>query len=71
MALLTLLATITIGIIRLRNLFAVVVLGGIYETERRETISKVPWLGDIPGLGVLFRSTTTRSEEHTSELQSH
>ncbi len=33
-----------------------VVLGGIYETERRETINKVPWLGDIPGLGVLFRS---------------
>ncbi|GBE42333.1 putative monovalent cation/H+ antiporter subunit B [bacterium BMS3Bbin10] len=31
MALLTLLATITIGIIRLRNLFAVVVLGGIYS----------------------------------------
>jgi len=35
-----------------------VVLGGIYETERRETVSKVPWLGDIPGLGVLFRSTS-------------
>jgi type IV pilus assembly protein PilQ len=35
-----------------------VVLGGIYETERRETVRKVPWLGDIPGLGVLFRSTT-------------
>jgi len=34
-----------------------VVLGGIYETERRETVTKVPWLGDIPGLGVLFRST--------------
>lgn len=34
-----------------------VVLGGIYETERRETINKVPLLGDIPGLGVLFRST--------------
>jgi len=33
-----------------------VVLGGIYETERRETINKVPFLGDIPGLGVLFRS---------------
>ena len=33
-----------------------VVLGGIYETERRETISKVPFLGDIPGLGYLFRS---------------
>jgi type IV pilus assembly protein PilQ len=34
-----------------------VVLGGIYETERRETVNKVPFLGDIPGLGVLFRST--------------
>ena len=34
-----------------------VVLGGIYETERRETINKVPWLGDIPFVGVLFRST--------------
>ena len=34
-----------------------VVLGGIYETERRETINKVPWLGDIPVLGYLFKST--------------
>jgi len=33
-----------------------IVLGGIYETERRETVNKVPFLGDIPGLGVLFRS---------------
>jgi type IV pilus assembly protein PilQ len=33
-----------------------VVLGGIYETERRETVTKVPWLGDIPGIGALFRS---------------
>ena len=33
-----------------------VVLGGIYETERRETIKKVPVLGDIPFVGVLFRS---------------
>jgi type IV pilus assembly protein PilQ len=33
-----------------------VVLGGILETERRETVNKVPYLGDIPGLGVLFRS---------------
>jgi type IV pilus assembly protein PilQ len=36
-----------------------VVLGGIYETERREIVSKVPWLGDIPGVGVLFRSKTS------------
>ncbi|HET7131428.1 MAG TPA: type IV pilus secretin PilQ, partial [Gammaproteobacteria bacterium] len=33
-----------------------VVLGGIYETEMRDTYSKVPVLGDIPGLGYLFRS---------------
>jgi type IV pilus assembly protein PilQ len=33
-----------------------VVLGGIYETEIRDTYSKVPVLGDIPGLGYLFRS---------------
>lgn len=33
-----------------------VVLGGIYETELRETISKVPLLGDIPAIGFLFRS---------------
>ena len=33
-----------------------VVLGGIYETERRESIKKVPFLGDIPFVGALFRS---------------
>ncbi len=33
-----------------------VVLGGIYETERRETINKVPLLGDIPFAGNLFKS---------------
>jgi type IV pilus assembly protein PilQ len=33
-----------------------VVLGGIYETEMRDTYTKVPVLGDIPGLGYLFRS---------------
>ena len=33
-----------------------VVLGGILETEKRETVNKVPWLGDVPGLGILFRS---------------
>ncbi len=33
-----------------------VVLGGIYETERRETINKVPFLGDIPIAGALFKN---------------
>jgi type IV pilus assembly protein PilQ len=40
-----------------------VVLGGIYETERRETVSKVPFLGDIPGVGFLFRSRTNTSNK--------
>ena len=43
-----------------------VVLGGIYETERRETINKVPFLGDIPGIGFLFRSKSNVSNK--SEL---
>jgi type IV pilus assembly protein PilQ len=34
-----------------------VVLGGILETERRENEKKVPYLGDIPVLGHLFKST--------------
>src|SRR5210317_1708145 len=43
-----------------------VVLGGIYETERRETISKVPFLGDIPAIGALFRSKQMQNDK--SEL---
>jgi type IV pilus assembly protein PilQ len=34
-----------------------VVLGGILETERRETEKKVPYLGDVPILGRLFKTT--------------
>ena len=43
-----------------------VVLGGIYETERRETITKVPFLGDIPAIGALFRSKQMQNDK--SEL---
>jgi len=35
-----------------------VVLGGILETERRDSEKKVPLLGDVPVLGHLFKSTT-------------
>jgi type IV pilus assembly protein PilQ len=35
-----------------------VVLGGIYEVNKTDTIQKVPGLGDIPGIGLLFRSTS-------------
>jgi type IV pilus assembly protein PilQ len=34
-----------------------VVLGGIFETEEREVVNKVPVLGSLPVLGYFFRST--------------
>ncbi|HKR76348.1 MAG TPA: type IV pilus secretin PilQ [Rhodanobacter sp.] len=34
-----------------------VVLGGIYEINKNNTVTKVPGLGDIPGIGFLFRNT--------------
>jgi len=40
-----------------------VVLGGIFETERRDSEDKVPFLGDIPGLGRLFKRTSTESNK--------
>jgi type IV pilus assembly protein PilQ len=41
-----------------------VVLGGILETDRSETVTKVPYLGDIPVLGHLFKSTTTINKKN-------
>ncbi len=35
-----------------------VVLGGVYETEMRNGTVKVPGLGNLPGIGYLFRSRT-------------
>ena len=43
-----------------------VVLGGILETERRESETKVPYVGDVPILGRLFK--TTRRENDKREL---
>jgi type IV pilus assembly protein PilQ len=43
-----------------------VVLGGIYETEQRENVSKVPFLGDLPGIGIMFRNKSAVSNK--SEL---
>jgi type IV pilus assembly protein PilQ len=40
-----------------------VVLGGIFETERRDAEDKVPILGDIPVLGRLFKRTSTTSNK--------
>jgi len=43
-----------------------VVLGGIFEQQDRNTVTKVPFLGDLPWLGYLFKSTSTVSDR--SEL---
>ncbi len=43
-----------------------VVLGGIYITDRRNTTNKVPYLGDLPVVGRLFKSTINSSQK--SEL---
>lgn len=34
-----------------------IVLGGIYETETRNELDKVPFLGDLPLIGSMFRHT--------------
>lgn len=36
-----------------------VVLGGVFRTEDLESVSKVPFLGDIPYVGYLFKKTST------------
>lgn len=40
-----------------------VVLGGVYEFDKSTDIKKVPFLGDIPGLGILFRNTSDQTEK--------
>jgi type IV pilus assembly protein PilQ len=35
-----------------------VVIGGIFTQNEREDVNKVPWLGDVPVLGYLFKNTT-------------
>jgi type IV pilus assembly protein PilQ len=44
-----------------------VVLGGIYQQSERDSVTKVPLLGDIPLLGYLFRSTG-RTKDKTELL---
>jgi type IV pilus assembly protein PilQ len=40
-----------------------VVLGGILQTNQTIQANKVPWLGDIPILGNLFKSTTNTNDK--------
>ena len=39
-----------------------VVLGGIFEQQERTTVTKVPFLGDLPVVGVLFKNTASVSD---------
>ncbi len=40
-----------------------IVLGGIYETETRNELNKVPVLGDLPLIGSMFRHTSETIEK--------
>jgi type IV pilus assembly protein PilQ len=40
-----------------------IVLGGIFEQTTRTTVDKVPLLGDIPFLGVIFRRTVKQDDK--------
>ena len=42
------------------------VIGGMMRENEEKTVYKVPFLGDIPGLGTLFRSSSVSKER--SEL---
>ena len=44
-----------------------VVIGGIFEQNDRTDITKVPFLGDVPFLGNLFK-TTSKSSQRTELL---
>jgi pilus assembly protein CpaC len=39
------------------------VVAGLLSDEVRSTVDKVPWLGDVPILGALFRSSSYRRDE--------
>jgi type IV pilus assembly protein PilQ len=43
---------------------ATVVLGGVYEQAKNEGVTKVPFLGDLPFIGALFRSKTLKDEKN-------
>jgi general secretion pathway protein D len=40
-----------------------IIVGGLMEDRIRTNVSKVPWLGDIPGLGWLFRTESDLVEK--------
>lgn len=43
-----------------------VVLGGVFERDKSKNVERVPFFGELPGVGVLFRQT--RVEDKNNEL---
>jgi type IV pilus assembly protein PilQ len=37
-----------------------VVLGGVFESDQRNTTNSVPFLADLPGVGFLFKKTVNK-----------
>ena len=40
-----------------------IVLGGIFEQTTRTTVTKVPFIGDLPLVGMLFRNTVKQDDK--------
>lgn len=40
-----------------------VVLGGVYEFDKQDAVTKVPFLGDLPGLGAFFRNVKKSNQK--------
>ncbi len=40
-----------------------VVIGGLVSDDHSDTVNKVPWLGDVPLLGYLFRANQKKSRK--------
>ena len=39
------------------------VIGGLLQSDNQNAIEQLPWLGDVPVLGALFRSTSYQKNE--------
>lgn len=39
-----------------------IIIGGLKKEQRTKTVNKIPWLGDIPYIGALFRNTSDETK---------
>jgi type IV pilus assembly protein PilQ len=39
------------------------VLGGVFEGDQQDRTDKVPFLGDLPGVGFMFRKNLTQDKK--------